>query len=62
MALALGGAIALTTIVDILQGDAGAGAEAHHFLDIAGIVLLFVLSRAPAPVPGRSAGATALPA
>jgi predicted anti-sigma-YlaC factor YlaD len=62
MALALGGAIAVTTLVDLFQGDAGAGAEAHHVLDIAGIVLLYALSRPPAAVRGRSARPTALPA
>ena len=45
MALALGFAIALTAGIDLVQGDAGAGAEAHHVLDLAGIVLLYLLAR-----------------
>jgi predicted anti-sigma-YlaC factor YlaD len=62
MAVALAGAIALTTGVDLLQGDAGAGAEAHHVLDLAGIVLLYSLSRPPAAGADRPVRSTPVPA
>ena len=52
------GAIALTAVLDVVQGDAGAWrGEAHHVLDLAGLVLLW-----PRSPDRRSAAHVAPPA
>jgi predicted anti-sigma-YlaC factor YlaD len=61
MAAALAGAIALTAVVDLAQGDTAAATEAHHVLDLAGIAMLYVLGR-PAPTAGHGAHAAPVPA
>lgn len=42
-AAALAAAVAFTAVADVIGGNAGAGAEAHHVLDLAGVVLLWLL-------------------
>lgn len=42
-AAALAGAMALTAVVDVAQGQAVALGEAHHLLDLAGVTLLWLL-------------------
>jgi predicted anti-sigma-YlaC factor YlaD len=60
-AFALAGAIALSTMVDLIRGDAGPAAEAHHLLDLAGVVLLYALSRPPAAMPSRPSRSAPIP-
>ena len=53
MVAALAGAMALTAVLDVVGGDAPAGGEAHHLLDLAGLVLLWALAHPPRPAhPG----------
>lgn len=58
-ALALAGTIALTTVLDVLGGGTGTGAEAHHVLDLVGVGLLATVEvrpRAARPGPDRRRG------
>ena len=61
MAVALAAVTAVTAGIDVVQGEAPVGAEAHHVLDVAGLLLLWVLARprhrphaggSPAPATG----------
>lgn len=49
MAGALAAAMSVTSALDIAQGRAAAMGEAHHVLDVAGLVLLWALAGAPRP-------------
>jgi predicted anti-sigma-YlaC factor YlaD len=51
LAVALAGAMALTAVLDVVGDDAPAIGEAHHLLDLAGLWLLWSLSRPPRPAP-----------
>jgi len=57
LAGALAGCLTLTAVVDVTQGRAHMLGEAHHVLDVAGLVLLWLLAGAPHPRwpsrPGR---------
>jgi predicted anti-sigma-YlaC factor YlaD len=41
--------MAVTAVLDIASGDAAAVGEAHHLLDVAGLVLLWLLAGRPLP-------------
>lgn len=50
-ALALG--LTITSILDLAEGHANALGEAHHILDVVGVVLLWVLAGTPRPSSWR---------
>ncbi|MGD9792260.1 MAG: zf-HC2 domain-containing protein [Acidimicrobiia bacterium] len=65
MVLALGGCIVVTSILDIADGQVSTLSESQHLLDLAGVVLLWMLAgrpmprrhrRAPRPSNGRPHG------
>jgi predicted anti-sigma-YlaC factor YlaD len=62
MALALGIALAFTGTLDVAAGRAAAAGEAHHLLDLAGVVLLWCLARPDGtpllPLVGRDASSS----
>lgn len=59
-AAALAGGMAVTAAVDLAQGAAVAVTEAHHVLDLAGVVLLWLLQVRPGQaLRGRGAPAPA---
>ncbi|HEX5585711.1 MAG TPA: zf-HC2 domain-containing protein [Acidimicrobiia bacterium] len=45
-----------SSLLDVLSGATGAGAEAHHATDIAGLVVLWLLSRTAIARPGDLRG------
>jgi predicted anti-sigma-YlaC factor YlaD len=51
---ALAGCMVFTAVLDLADGRVAAAGEAHHLLDVAGLVLLWVLSGAPRPHRRRS--------
>lgn len=55
VAVALGVAVTATSVADLVAGRADLGGEAHHILELAGIVVLVILSRRVAPTPNRPA-------
>ncbi|MGH9245561.1 MAG: zf-HC2 domain-containing protein [Acidimicrobiales bacterium] len=59
MALALGGFMAVAALVDVFAGQAPAGSEAVHVLELAGVVVLWRLART---VPGVPTGVRWRPA
>ncbi len=50
LALVMGG----TAVVDVVRGTASSGSEAHHALDLAGVVLLWWVARDERPVDVQS--------
>jgi predicted anti-sigma-YlaC factor YlaD len=46
---ALGLVMLGTAVLDVVDGSAGLGGEAHHLLDLAGVVLLWLVARADRP-------------
>jgi predicted anti-sigma-YlaC factor YlaD len=62
LAAALAGAMFLTAILDVVGDDAPALGEAHHLLDLAGLGLLWALSRPPRRPAGRAGTAGAVAA
>jgi hypothetical protein len=49
-----------TAVLDVAGGSAGSVSEAHHVLDLAGVVCLWVVARAERPMrwsSGRAATA-----
>ncbi len=38
-----------TTVLDVLDGSASSGGEAHHLLDVAGLALLWLVARERGP-------------
>ena len=57
-AAALAAALAVTAVLDIAGGRVPAGAEARHVLDVAGLVMLWVLARTPTVLPRVRHGLT----
>lgn len=57
MALALGAGVTLTAVADVVAGRSPALAEAHHFLELVGIALVWRLAHQPSPTPGLGARA-----
>jgi predicted anti-sigma-YlaC factor YlaD len=51
LALVLGG----TGVLDVARGTTGSLGEAHHLLDLAGVILLWWVARQPEPHPRRRA-------
>jgi predicted anti-sigma-YlaC factor YlaD len=49
VAAALGLVLAGTAVLDVLDGSAGLGGETHHLLDLAGVVLLWLVARDTRP-------------
>ena len=61
-AAALAAAVVFTAVTDVVGGSAGAGTEAHHVLDLAGVALLWFLPVRPRRLgrgPARDAHAPA---
>jgi predicted anti-sigma-YlaC factor YlaD len=58
-AAALGLAIATTSTLDLVRGDTDIGSEAHHLLELVGIVALVILQRRTDRPPGPAVGALA---
>lgn len=57
MVVALAGAMLVTAVLDVTRGEAPALGEAHHLLDLAGLVLLWALAHPPKPANPRVLGA-----
>jgi predicted anti-sigma-YlaC factor YlaD len=50
-ALALAAMIGVTAVADLVSGRAGFDGEAHHVLDLAGVAVLWLVTRIPAAPP-----------
>jgi predicted anti-sigma-YlaC factor YlaD len=59
LAAALAGAMLLTAVLDVVGDDAPPMGEAHHVLDLAGLGLLWALSRPPRPAAQATGSLTA---
>jgi predicted anti-sigma-YlaC factor YlaD len=57
LAIALAGAMVLTGVLDVVGDDAPALGEAHHVLDLAGLLLLWALAHPPRPAAHPGPGA-----
>lgn len=56
MMFALAGAMAVTAVLDVVRGEAPALSEAHHLLDLAGLVLLWALAHPTKPAHPTTQG------
>jgi predicted anti-sigma-YlaC factor YlaD len=52
-AAALAAALAVTAVLDVAGGRVPVAGEAHHVLDLAGLIVLWVLARTPQTSQGR---------
>ena len=55
LTLLTGGGLTITSILDLVGGHANARGEAHHVLDVAGLLLLWALAGMPRPTGWRPA-------
>lgn len=53
IAASLAGCLLVTGVLDMASGRAAAAGEAHHVLDLAGLVLLWLLAGSPLPAVHR---------